>query len=89
MEHSTTGILLAALGMAGAIRLVPLAIEDLVSASERSLDAIARLIRAYRSWRVSLWPTPETNALPSSPAPSVARRHCPLLALVDESADGP
>jgi hypothetical protein len=58
MDHLKLGLYaLAALGAAGALRVIPLVLEDLKSAFERSLDIVASVIQKYRSWRAELWPT--------------------------------
>jgi len=67
MDHFSTGIyLLAALGVAGSLRVLPLILEDLVGVCKRSLDAVGDLVRFYRTWRNELWP-------PSEPIPPPSR----------------
>lgn len=58
MEHVVGFVLLSVLGVAGLSRLIPLMLEDLLSALERSLALIGRAVQAFRAWRRDLWPHP-------------------------------
>ena len=51
MDHVFGLYLLVALGLAGALRMIPLVLEDTVSAFEQSLRVLAKFVRVFRSWR--------------------------------------
>jgi len=58
VEHLSFGIVLfAVLGVTDALKLIPLALEEIARAFERSLVVIRSMVLSYRTWKADLWPS--------------------------------
>jgi hypothetical protein len=65
MDHLSLGTsLLGVLAFVGALRVVPLILDDVVSLVKRTLDSATELVQACRTWRSEVLP-PSCVSIPT------------------------